>query len=61
MELSEYAENVLQERFQTIPEVSSVSIFGQKRPAMRIGLIPINSMRLILLMLILERHSIEKM
>ena len=33
MELSEYAENVLQERFQTIPEVSSVSIFGQKRPS----------------------------
>jgi HAE1 family hydrophobic/amphiphilic exporter-1/multidrug efflux pump len=40
MELSEYAENVLQERFQTIPEVSSVSIFGQKRPAMRIWIDP---------------------
>jgi HAE1 family hydrophobic/amphiphilic exporter-1/multidrug efflux pump len=40
MELSEYAENVLQERLQTIPEVSSVSIFGQKRPAMRIWIDP---------------------
>ncbi|MCX6202333.1 MAG: efflux RND transporter permease subunit, partial [Bacteroidetes bacterium] len=40
MELSEYAENVLQERFQTIPEVSSVSIFGQKRPSMRIWIDP---------------------
>jgi multidrug efflux pump subunit AcrB len=36
MELSDYAENVLQERFQTISEVSSVNILGQKRPSMRI-------------------------
>ncbi|MFH0893329.1 MAG: efflux RND transporter permease subunit [Bacteroidota bacterium] len=40
MELSDYAENVLQNKFQTIPEVSSVNIFGQKRPAMRIWVDP---------------------
>jgi hydrophobe/amphiphile efflux-1 (HAE1) family protein len=39
-ELSDYAENVLQERFQTIPGVSSVGLFGQKRPAMRLWLNP---------------------
>jgi hydrophobe/amphiphile efflux-1 (HAE1) family protein len=36
MELSDYAENVLLERFQTIPQVSAVNIFGQKKPSMRI-------------------------
>lgn len=36
MELSDYAENVLQEKLQTIPEVSAVNIIGQKRPSMRI-------------------------
>ena len=40
LELSDYAENVLLERFQTINEVSAVNIFGQKRPAMRIWLQP---------------------
>jgi hydrophobe/amphiphile efflux-1 (HAE1) family protein len=40
LELSDYAENVLQNKFQTIPEVSSVNIFGQKRPAMRIWVDP---------------------
>lgn len=40
LELSEYAENVLQERFQTISEVSAVNIFGQKRPSMRIWVDP---------------------
>ena len=40
LELSEYAENVLQNKFQTIPEVSSVMIFGQKRPAMRLWIDP---------------------
>src|SRR6476661_1941467 len=40
MELSDYAENVLQERFQTINDVSSVNIFGQKRSSMRIWLKP---------------------
>jgi hydrophobe/amphiphile efflux-1 (HAE1) family protein len=39
-ELSDYAENVLQEKFQTIPGVSAVGIFGQKRPAMRLWLNP---------------------
>ncbi|MEP6513079.1 MAG: efflux RND transporter permease subunit [Parafilimonas sp.] len=40
LELSDYAENVLQERFQTINEVSAVNIFGQKRPSMRIWIDP---------------------
>lgn len=40
LELSDYAENVLQNKFQTIPEVSAVSIVGQKRPAMRIWVDP---------------------
>ena len=40
LELSDYAENVLQNKFQTIPEVSGVSIIGQKRPAMRIWVDP---------------------
>ncbi len=40
LELSDYAENVLQEKLQTIPGVSSVNLFGQKRPAMRLWLFP---------------------
>ncbi len=40
LELSDYAENVLQNKFQTIPEVSAVNIFGQKRPAMRLWFDP---------------------
>jgi hydrophobe/amphiphile efflux-1 (HAE1) family protein len=40
MELSDYAENVLQNKFQTIPEVSAVNIFGQKRPSMRLWFDP---------------------
>jgi HAE1 family hydrophobic/amphiphilic exporter-1/multidrug efflux pump len=40
LELSDYAENVLQNKFQTIPEVSSVNIFGQKRPSMRLWFDP---------------------
>lgn len=40
MELSDYAENVLQQQFQTINEVSSINIFGQKRYAMRIWVDP---------------------
>ncbi|MBN8836979.1 MAG: efflux RND transporter permease subunit [Sphingobacteriia bacterium] len=40
LELSDYAENVLQQQFQTIKDVSSVGIFGQKRYAMRIWLNP---------------------
>ena len=38
LELSDYAENVLQQQFQTINQVSSITIFGQKRYAMRIWL-----------------------
>lgn len=40
LELSDYAENVLQQQLQTIKDVSSVFIFGQKRYAMRIWLQP---------------------
>ncbi len=40
LELSDYAENVLLERLQTINEVSAINIFGQKRYAMRIWLQP---------------------
>jgi hydrophobe/amphiphile efflux-1 (HAE1) family protein len=40
IELSDYAENVLLERFQTIPGISSVVIYGQQKPAMRLWLNP---------------------
>ncbi len=40
LELSDYAENVLQQQLQTIKDVSAVNIFGQKRYAMRIWLNP---------------------
>ena len=40
LELSDYAENILQEKLQTISGVSSVALFGQKRPAMRLWLNP---------------------
>ena len=40
LELSDYAENVLQQQLQTINDVSSVNIFGQKRYAMRLWLNP---------------------
>lgn len=40
LELSDYAENVLQQRIQTINQVSSVNIFGQKRYAMRVWIDP---------------------
>jgi hydrophobe/amphiphile efflux-1 (HAE1) family protein len=36
LELSDYAENTLLNKFQTIPEVSAVNIIGQKRPSMRL-------------------------
>jgi hydrophobe/amphiphile efflux-1 (HAE1) family protein len=38
LELSEYAENVLQQSLQTIDGVSAINIFGQKKYAMRIWL-----------------------
>ena len=40
LELSDYAENILQDRFQTIDNVSAVNLFGLKRKAMRIWLDP---------------------
>ena len=40
LELGEYAENVLQEKLQTITGVSQVVLFGQKRTAMRLWLNP---------------------
>ena len=40
IELSDYVENILQEKLQTIPGVSSVSIYGQQRPSMRLWLNP---------------------
>ncbi|WP_080904447.1 efflux RND transporter permease subunit [Parabacteroides sp. Marseille-P3160] len=36
VEMSDYAETVLQEKLQTIPGISSVAIYGQQRPAMRL-------------------------
>jgi multidrug efflux pump len=40
LELGDYAERVLQEKLQTIPGISSVALFGQKRIAMRLWLNP---------------------
>ena len=40
LELSDYAENILQEKLQTIPGISSVVLYGQKRPSMRLWLNP---------------------
>ncbi|WP_111630254.1 efflux RND transporter permease subunit [Larkinella arboricola] len=40
MELSDYVENVLQERLQTIPGVSQVMVYGLKRSAMRLWIDP---------------------
>jgi hydrophobe/amphiphile efflux-1 (HAE1) family protein len=41
LELSDYAENVIAERLQTIPGVSSVQIWGQKKYAMRLWVDPL--------------------
>ncbi|HVX51041.1 MAG TPA: efflux RND transporter permease subunit [Chitinophagaceae bacterium] len=40
LELSDYAENVLQQQLQTINQVSAINIFGQKRYSMRLWLNP---------------------
>ncbi|PSL49986.1 HAE1 family hydrophobic/amphiphilic exporter-1/multidrug efflux pump [Chitinophaga niastensis] len=40
MQLSDYAENVLQQQFQTINNVSAITILGQKRYAMRLWFNP---------------------
>lgn len=41
LEVSDYAENVISQRLQTIPGVTSIQIWGQKRYAMRLWLDPI--------------------
>ncbi len=41
MQLSDYGENVLVERLQTIPGVSSIQIWGQRRYSMRLWLDPV--------------------
>ena len=40
MELSDYAENVIREKIQTIPGVSAVNVYGSKLPAMRLWMDP---------------------
>ncbi|MBP6810142.1 MAG: efflux RND transporter permease subunit, partial [Saprospiraceae bacterium] len=40
MELSDYAENVIREKVQTIPGVSAVNVFGSKLPSMRLWMNP---------------------
>ncbi len=40
LEVSDYAENVITERLQTIPGVSTIQIWGQKKYAMRLWLDP---------------------
>jgi multidrug efflux pump len=40
LEVSDYAANVIQERLQTIPGVSTIQIWGEKKYAMRIRLDP---------------------
>lgn len=40
LEVSDFAENVLMERIQTIPGVSTVQVWGQKKYAMRLRLDP---------------------
>lgn len=40
LELSDFSENVLQEKFQTIPDVAGVNIFGLRRYAMRLDYKP---------------------
>jgi multidrug efflux pump len=41
LEVSDFAENVLAERLQTIPGISTIQIWGQKRYAMRLWLDPV--------------------
>lgn len=41
LELSDYAENVIGQRLETIPGVSGIQIWGQKRYAMRLWIDPI--------------------
>lgn len=41
LDLSNYVENVMQDKLQTIPGVSEVRIYGQRRPAMRLWIDPL--------------------
>ena len=41
LELSDYAENVIGQRLETIPGVSGIQIWGQKRYAMRLWIDPV--------------------
>ncbi|MFN5794748.1 MAG: efflux RND transporter permease subunit [Bacteroidota bacterium] len=41
LQISDYAENVIAERLQTIPGVSTIQIWGQKKYAMRIWMDPV--------------------
>nr|WP_294935779.1 efflux RND transporter permease subunit [uncultured Flavobacterium sp.] len=41
LELSDYADNVLSQRLQTIPGVSSIQIWGQRKYAMRLWIDPV--------------------
>ena len=41
LEVSDYAENVISERLQTIPGVSNIQIWGQRRFAMRVWMDPV--------------------
>lgn len=41
IQLSDYAENVLMEKFQTISGLSGVTLYGQRKPAMRLWLDPV--------------------
>ncbi len=41
LELSDYAENIIGQRIETIPGVSSIQIWGQRRYAMRLWIDPI--------------------
>ncbi len=63
LELSDYAETVLQEKLQTIPGVSQITIFGNKRFAMRLWLKPEKLSAFALTMedvqVALERENIE--
>ncbi|HEU4719316.1 MAG TPA: efflux RND transporter permease subunit, partial [Bacteroidia bacterium] len=40
LELSDYVENVMQEKLQTIPGVSEVRIYGQRRPSIHLWIDP---------------------
>jgi multidrug efflux pump len=63
LEISDYAENVIAERLQTIPGVSTIQIWGQKKYAMRIWMDPTRLAALGLspldIKLALDRENVE--